>query len=232
MKKTIAFVLLCLGSVGGSTVLPQSGAWQAVSLPSGKILYEPPAGTFVGDLNAFPINSAISPNGRYLAFLNNGFGQSSSGFRKSIAVYDRTNPSAVRHAGNPGPGLAFDGPGEYLDDLLRMPFSSTAPGFMSPSPRRRRTPGSGSHPEWIRMYRGDRARPGAGRRQSQIAPAQVPFPKGIRLNNPAPTPSGISVMADPQNPGEDLIYAALTLSDAAVELSTKTRQLSAYSTCT
>ena len=53
----------------------------------------------------------------------------------------------------------------------------------------------------------------------QIRPSDVPLPEGVRQNNPSPTPSGLSVKPDPDNPGEDLIYAALTLSDAAVELS-------------
>jgi hypothetical protein len=43
MKRLISLLLLCLGSVCNSPLLPQSGSWQAVPLPSGKILHEPPA---------------------------------------------------------------------------------------------------------------------------------------------------------------------------------------------
>ena len=109
MKKRAILMLLCLGVVWDSPLLPQSGSWQPVRLPSGKILYEPPAGKFLSDLNAFPINSAISPNGRYVAFLNNGFGHPSSGFRKSIAIYDRANEQ-LSDTPEPGTGLNFDGP--------------------------------------------------------------------------------------------------------------------------
>jgi DNA-binding beta-propeller fold protein YncE len=224
MKKLITLLLLCFGLVCNSSLLPQSGPWQAVPLPSGKVLVEPPAGTFLSDLNAFPINSTISPNGRYVAFLNNGFGHPSSGFRKSIAVYDRTN-GQLSDTPEPGTGLAFNGPTNISTTYYGIAFSSNGSRLYVSIASTKKDPSLGDRTQnGIRIYRVTErglAPDGA----IQIAPSQIPFPKGVRLNNPAPTPSGISVMADPQNPGEDLIYAALTLSDAAVELSTKTRQV-------
>ena len=224
MKNPIALLLLCFGCVFGTSLLSQSGSWQPVPLPSGKILYEPPAGTFLSDLNAFPINSAISPNGRYVAFLNNGFGHPSSGFRKSIAIYDRAN-GQLSDTPEPGTGLDFDGPTNISTTYYGIAFSSNGSRLYVSIASTKKDPRLGDRTQnGIRIYRvSDRGLAPDG--AIQIAPSQIPFPKGIRLNNPAPTPSGISVMADPQNPGEDLIYAALTLSDAAVELSTKTRPL-------
>jgi hypothetical protein len=224
MKRTITALLLCLGSIFGSAAAPQSERWQPVSLPSGKILYEPPAGKFLSDLNAFPINSAISSNGRYVAFLNNGFGHPSSGFRKSIAIYDRTNRQ-LSDTQEPGTGLAFNGPVNISTTYYGIAFGSRGSRLYVSIASTKKDPRLGDRTQnGIRIYRvTERGLSPDG--AIQIAPSQIPFPSGTRLNNPAPTPSGISVMADPQNPGEDLIYAALTLSDAAVELSTKTRQV-------
>jgi hypothetical protein len=224
MKKLIVLLLLSLGSVCEPALLSQSGPWQPVPLPSGKVLYEPPAGTFLSDLNAFPINSAVSPDGRYIAFLNNGFGHPSSGFRKSIAIYDRVN-GQLSDTPEPGTGLNFDGPTDISTVYYGIAFSSSGSRLYVSIASTKKDPKLGDRTQnGIRIYRaGDRGLVPDG--AIQITPSLIPFPKGIKLNNPAPTPSGISVMPDPQNPGEDLIYAALTLSDVAVELSTKTRRL-------
>ena len=76
-KRIVVSALFFLVVVSSSS--PQE-RWQPVYLPTGKVLVEPPAGVLVSDLNAFPINSAISPDGRFVAFLNNGYGHSTSGF--------------------------------------------------------------------------------------------------------------------------------------------------------
>jgi DNA-binding beta-propeller fold protein YncE len=224
IRRPLVLFLMSLCAVSGPPALPQGGGWEAVPLPSGKILYEPPAGTFLSDLNAFPINSATSPNGRYVAFLNNGYGHPSSGFRKSIAVYDRTN-GQLSDTPEPGTGLAFDGPTNISTTYYGIAFSSTGSRLYVSIASTKKDDALGDRTQnGIRIYRvSERGLEPDG--AIQIAPSQVPFPAGIRLNKPAPTPSGISVMADPRNPGEDLIYAALTLSDAAAELSTKTRQV-------
>jgi DNA-binding beta-propeller fold protein YncE len=224
MKRTITILLVCFILVGVSSALPQTQevSWRAVPLPSGKILHDPPAGKFLSDLNAFPINSAVSPNGRYIAFLNNGFGSPSSGFRKSIAIYDRVNRQ-LSDTQEPGTGLEFNGPLNISTLYYGIAFSSNGSRLYASIASTKKDPKLGDRTQnGIRIYRvGDRGLAPDG--AIQITPAQIPFPKGLKQNNPSPTPSGLSVMPDPQNPGEDLIYAALTLSDAAVELSTKTR---------
>ncbi len=221
MKRLTVLLLLCVGGIGDSSLHSQSGTWKPVSLPSGKILYEPPAGTFISDLNALPINSAVSPNGRYIAFLNNGYGHPSSGFRKSIAIYDRAN-GQLSDTPEPGTGLNFDGPANISTVYYGIAFSSNGSRLYVSIASTKKDPKMGDRTQnGIRRYRvSDRGLTPDG--VIQITPPLIQFPKGVKLNNPAPTPSGISVMPDPQNPGEDLIYAALTLSDAAVELSTKT----------
>jgi DNA-binding beta-propeller fold protein YncE len=210
------YVLLFFASSGESQ---DSG--YPVNLPSGKVLLAPPAGSFISDLNAFPINSAISPDGRFVAFLNNGYGHAASGFRKSIAIYDRVT-GHVADFTDPGTGLLFDGPADITTPFYGIAFSSTGQKLYVSIASTKDDETLGNRTQnGIRIYVvRERTLHPAG--VIQIMPSDVPLPTGLKLNNPAPTPSGISVRPDPENPGEDLVYAALTLSDAAVELSTKT----------
>ena len=214
-KRMIAATLFLLLGVPSSS--PQERG-QPVYLPNGKVLVEPPAGAFVSDLNAFPINSAISPDGRYVAFLNNGYGHSTSGFRKSIAIHDRVT-GLVSDFTEPGTGLNFDGPADICTPFYGLAFSSNGKHCISRWPPHERTRNSG-----IAL----RTASGSFRLANEVCirlgtfrfvPPMCKLPEGVRHNNPSPTPSGLSVRPDPDNPGEDLIYAALTLSDAAVELS-------------
>ncbi len=215
----LALIVTLSGMVFASQPLPQ-GSWQPVSLPSGKILVDPPAGRFISDLNAFPINSAVSPDGRYVAFLNNGYGYSASGFRKSIAILDRVT-GQVSDNSEPGTGLKFDGPANISTLFYGIAFSSDGKQlYVSIASTKRDKKVGDRNQNGIRIY--DVSAEGLAPAGSiQILPSDIPFPAGIRLNSPAPTPSGISVRPDPDYPGSDLIYAALTLSDAAVEVSTK-----------
>ena len=59
---------------------------QTINLPSSKSL-EPVPGS-PQKLNSFPSNIVISPDGRYAAILNQGYGAETSGMHQSIAVYD------------------------------------------------------------------------------------------------------------------------------------------------
>ena len=205
-------------------VLYAQESWKPVKLPSGKVLIEPPAGTFVSDLNAFPINSAISRDGRYVAFLNNGYGHAASEFRKSVAVYDRIT-GQVTDFTEPGTGLNFDGPAGITTPYYGIAFSSSGDRLYVSIASTRQDPKLGDRTQnGIRIYRLGKKRLDP---EGVIAlpPGEIPLPAGITQNNPAPTPAGLAVLPDPANPGQDLIYAALTLSDAVVELSTQTKKI-------
>ncbi len=219
IKRTALIVILNLGIFAAQT-MPQGG-WNPVRLPSGKVLVDPPAGRFISDLNAFPINSAVSPDGRYVAFLNNGYGYATSGFRKSVAILDRIN-GQVSDNSEPGTGLKFDGPAKISTLFYGIAFSSNGKQLYVSVASTKRDKKMGDRTQnGIRIY--DVGEEGLSPSGSiQILPSEIPFPAGVKLNNPSPTPSGLSVCPDLENPGSDLIYAALTLSDAAVELSTKT----------
>ena len=93
-----------------------------VPLPSSKLLFNPIPGE-PQSTNSFPTAVALSPDGRYLALLNNGRGTAESGYQQSIAVLDlQTN----RLSDYPDPrfkvyakqtyflGLAFSGDGKRL----------------------------------------------------------------------------------------------------------------------
>ena len=65
------------------------GSHQA-NLPTSKALTVPVPG-FVGRTNSYPATIAISPDGRYAALLNQGYGTEQSGVRQSIAILDLSN---------------------------------------------------------------------------------------------------------------------------------------------
>src|SRR5579862_6635593 len=62
-----------------------------VDLPTSKAISVPAPG-FVARTNGFPATIAISPDGRFAAVLNQGYGTEESGLSQSIGVLDlRTN---------------------------------------------------------------------------------------------------------------------------------------------
>jgi hypothetical protein len=60
---------------------------KSISLPSSKILLSPAPG-HPQPTNSFPTALALSPDGRYVALLNNGRGVEESGYQQSIAIVD------------------------------------------------------------------------------------------------------------------------------------------------
>ena len=58
-----------------------------INLPTSKVLNAPAPGR-VGDLNSFPATIAMSPDGRFAAFLNDGYGTQETLAHQSIAVLD------------------------------------------------------------------------------------------------------------------------------------------------
>jgi DNA-binding beta-propeller fold protein YncE len=61
-----------------------------INLPTGKILTLPVPG-YLARTNSFPATIALSPDGRYAALLNQGYGTQESGARQSIAILDLSN---------------------------------------------------------------------------------------------------------------------------------------------
>jgi len=112
--------LTLVGAVWVRTTATRTGR-DPIPLPSSKMLLETPGAP--QPTNSFPVTIALSPNGRYLALLNNGRGTAASGFQQSIALFDLRTHQLID---NPDPrlkvnahqtyflGLAFSSDGEQL----------------------------------------------------------------------------------------------------------------------
>ncbi len=61
-----------------------------INLPTSKSLTLPVPG-YLGRTNSFPATIALSPDGRYAALLNQGYGTQEAGARQSIAILDLSN---------------------------------------------------------------------------------------------------------------------------------------------
>jgi DNA-binding beta-propeller fold protein YncE len=61
-----------------------------IHLPTTKVVMAPAHG-HVGRINSFPATLALSPDGQYAAFLNDGYGTQATGGRQSISVLDLKN---------------------------------------------------------------------------------------------------------------------------------------------
>jgi len=112
--------LTLVGALWVGTTANPAGR-QPIPLPSSKMLLETPGGP--QPTNSFPVSIALSPNGRFLALLNNGRGTAESGFQQSVALFDLQTRQLTD---NPDPrfrvharqtyflGLAFSSDGEQL----------------------------------------------------------------------------------------------------------------------
>src|SRR5215471_12781409 len=60
-----------------------------INLPTGKTLQLAVPG-FIGLTNSYPATISLSPDGRFAAFLNQGYGTEKSGVRESIGILDLT----------------------------------------------------------------------------------------------------------------------------------------------
>jgi len=81
-----ATAMLACMLVGRVATAQQNGK-TVINLPSSKVLLKPVAGS-PQRTNSFPTAVALSPDGRFLAILNNGRGTAESGFQQSLAILD------------------------------------------------------------------------------------------------------------------------------------------------
>jgi DNA-binding beta-propeller fold protein YncE len=124
--RSVVFGSVLFGLALGCAVQFDSGQEtllnRTVYLPSSKVLLNPVPGR-PQQTNSFPTAMALSPDGRYLALLNNGRGAEESGYQQSIAILDLQTNQLSDH---PDPrlqvdarqtfflGLAFSGNGKRL----------------------------------------------------------------------------------------------------------------------
>ncbi len=107
MKNAIAALLLSTCAMCAAQELPVATA-NKIQLPSSKILFTPAPGS-PRRTNSLPTAAAVSPDQRYVALLNTGFGTAESYFGQSITVLDRANNQLT----------------DFADERLRPRFKQT-----------------------------------------------------------------------------------------------------------
>ena len=194
-----------------------------IPLPSSKLLLAPAPGE-PQRTNSLPLAMALSPDGKYLALLNNGYGTAETAGEQSIAVFDIANNRLADYPearlGRDAPqtffcGLAFSGDGRHLYASLA---SITDPLGTKP----------GNSGNGIAVYSFEEGRPvperviriplqtlAAGKRRARISGA-LPAGKAI------PYPAGLAVIGS--GAGEKLLVAD-NLSDDAVLIDVTTGRI-------
>ena len=90
----IVLVILLIVVVFRFARWPEKAQQRFLNLPSSKMLLLPALGD-PRPTNSFPTADALSPDGKYLAILNNGYGTEESDFQQSIATLKlATSPGA------------------------------------------------------------------------------------------------------------------------------------------
>jgi DNA-binding beta-propeller fold protein YncE len=91
VKKIVVVCFFALSTLFLAFVVARAGERsQPINLPTGKTLTLPVPG-YLGRTNSFPATIALSPDGRYAALLNQGYGTQETGARQSIAILDLSN---------------------------------------------------------------------------------------------------------------------------------------------
>ncbi len=213
-----ATVLILVITLGTVRKLAQNRR-STLNLPSSKVLLLPVPGE-PQKTNSFPTAAAVSPDGRYLAILNNGYGTEESGYRQSIAVLDLTSnavadfpdPRLGQHAHQTYfLGLAFSADGKKL-------YASMS-SLTDPTGEESGNTGNG-----IAVYKFKNGRPtpksflkiplaplGKGKEPTRVSPT---LPEGMG----DPFPAGIAVISGED--GEKLLVAE-NLSDDAILINAK-----------
>ena len=115
------FLLLGLMCVAALAQTPQNGK-ASINLPTSKILTTPSPGR-IGSTNGFPATMVVSPDGRYAALLNDGYGTQETLAHQSISVLDLKTNQIVEYPdqrlGDEAHqsyfiGLAFSSNGKHL----------------------------------------------------------------------------------------------------------------------
>ncbi len=112
MKKIALFAILALCSLILFITARAANQSRKINLPSSKTLTLPVPG-YLARTNSFPATIALSPDRRYAALLNEGYGTQESGARQSIGILD----------------LSTNQLRDFPDDRLRADTSSTHQSF-------------------------------------------------------------------------------------------------------
>jgi DNA-binding beta-propeller fold protein YncE len=219
VKRTAAVSLLALSSFLVVFVVARAAdRSRRINLPTSKTLTLPVPG-YLARTNSFPATIALSPDGRYAALLNQGYGTQESGARQSIAILDLSNNQLHdfpddRLSDEPSThqsyfiGLAFSSDGKHL-------YASMG-SITDPNGEKPKSTGNG-----IAVYKFADGQV-APERFIKIAPQPIAEGKevafGLRTTPPGtalPYPAGFAVL--PGAKGDRLLIAN-NLSDNAIIL--------------
>ena len=207
-------VSVCLMLSAASLAQEPSGEHQVITLPTSKMLTVPSPGR-IGSTNSFPATMVLSPDGRYAALLNDGYGTQETMAHQSIAVLDlKTNQIAdypdARLSDESHQsyfiGLAFSSDGKHLYASMG---SLTDPTGAKP----------GNTGNGIAVYRFTEGKVAPERFISiALQPLSTGKKLAVGLTTPPrtaiPYPAGLAVIAD----GGDKLLIANNLSDNVVLL--------------
>jgi DNA-binding beta-propeller fold protein YncE len=114
--------LIAAASLIAQRIRSDSAKKRTIPLPTSKVILEPVPGD-PQRVNSFPANMAVSPNGRYVAILNAGWGTRESNFSQSIGILDRQS-NTIKDFPDPRLvknsrqiyflGIAFSGDGAHV----------------------------------------------------------------------------------------------------------------------
>jgi hypothetical protein len=91
VRKLTATLCALVATFGVVFVIARANdSTRKIDLPTSKALNVPVPG-FIARTNSYPATIALSPDGRYAALLNQGYGTEQSGVRQSIAILDLNN---------------------------------------------------------------------------------------------------------------------------------------------
>jgi DNA-binding beta-propeller fold protein YncE len=216
LMRTKLFPVLWILYVGATVATAQDR--EPTRLPTSKTILKPAPGS-PQRTNGFPETIALSPDGRYAALLNNGYGSIQSGLKQSIAIVDlQTNQVSDFPEDRLGEdahqsyfiGLAFSSDGAHL-------FASMG-SLSDPTGEHAGNSGNG-----VAVYRFE---------QGKVIPDRFikiplqPVPVGVHVASglgtlPAgraiPYPAGLAVISDSET-HKDRLLVANNLSDNVVLL--------------
>ncbi len=193
-----------------------------INLPSSKMLTVPSPGR-IGDTNSFPVTMVVSPDGRYAALLNDGYGTQETLAHQSISVLDLKTNQIVEYPDarlsdeshqSYFIGLAFSSDGKHLYASMG---SLTDPAGAKP--------GDTGNGIAVYSFAAGKVRP------ERFIPIPLqPLPAGKKLavgltappKTAIPYPAGLALIAAG---GRDKLLVANNLSDNAVLLDPATGKI-------
>ena len=201
----------------------QTNQSRQIPLPTSKLLTVPTPGR-LGLLNGFPVTAAVSPNKRYAAFLNDGYGSQANGAHQSIAILDSTSNQITDFLDARLPedahqsyfiGLAFSTDGSHLYASMG---SVTDPEGMNPNGTGNGIAVYSFHEGKVSPERFIKIKPQKIAHGKRVAAALKKTKSGTAI----PYPAGLAVIAS-QAKGKtgDLLLVANNLSDNVVLLDSK-----------